>query len=115
VQLEKLQSFFLRLDQDECGNVTIKEAMKLFPELGLSPRSRLEQLEIKQVLNEVDEDGTGSFSWMDFTEVVQLCQERLERLARADEERFALNLNFTLERCHELRKVFLDSKNESNV
>ncbi|CAK9079819.1 Hypothetical protein SCF082_LOCUS38088, partial [Durusdinium trenchii] len=74
-----------------------------------------EQLEIKQVLNEVDEDGTGALGWSEFTQVVLLCQERLERLVRQDEENYAVAVGFTVERCRELRKIFLDSKNEWNV
>lgn len=34
---------------------------------------------------QVDEDGTGTLSWEEFTQVVLLCQERLERLNRQDE------------------------------
>ena len=100
----------------------------------------------------MDEDGTGTLSWDEFTQVVLLCQERLERLNRQDEapmeavwrgvlgyfdgfsmdfkgfwmdfsldgrfgcqDLFAQSLGFTLERCHELRKLFLDSKNDFNV
>lgn len=115
VQLDDFRSFFQRLEKDKLGNIAMKEAMRLFPELGLSPRSRLEQLEIKQVLNEVDEDGTGALGWSEFTQVVLLCQERLERLVRQDEENYAVAVGFTVERCRELRKIFLDSKNEWNV
>eukprot|EP00435_Cladocopium_sp_Y103_P025585 s133_g6.t1 len=117
VQIDDVRAFFQRMDKDEYGNIQMKEAMRLFPELGLSPRSRVdrvEQLEIKQILNEVDEGGTGTLSWDQFTQVVLLCQERLERLLRSDEEHFAVSLGFTVERCRELRKVFLDSKNDFN-
>jgi len=114
VQIEDVKAFFQRIDKDEYGNIQMKEAMRLFPELGLSPRSRVEQLEIKQILNEVDEGGTGHLSWEKFTQVVILCQERLERLVRTDEENFAVMLGFTPERCRELRKVFLDTKNDFN-
>lgn len=114
VQIDDVGAFFHRMDKDEYGNIQMKEAMRLFPELGLSPRSRVEQLEIKQILNEVDEGGTGTLSWDQFTQVVLLCQERLERLVRSDEEHFAVSLGFTVERCRELRKVFMDSKNDFN-
>lgn len=40
MQLEELRRFYHRLEQDEVGDIAIKEAMRLFPELGLSPRSR---------------------------------------------------------------------------
>jgi len=115
IQTEKLRNLFLKLDKDERGNVAIKDVMRLFRDLNLSPRSRQEQLEIKQVLNEVDEDGTGTLSWFKFTYVVQLCQERLERLVRIDEERYAMALGFSEDRFRELRKVFLDHKNEACV
>lgn len=115
VQIDDVRAFFQRMDKDEYGNIQMKEAMRLFPELGLSPRSRVEQLEIKQILNEVDEGGTGTLSWDQFTQVVLLCQERLERLVRSDEEHFAVSLGFSVERCRELRKVFMDSKNDFNV
>ncbi|CAE7374639.1 unnamed protein product [Symbiodinium microadriaticum] len=46
---------------------------------------------------------------------VQLCQERLERLVRIDEERYAMALGFSEDRFRELRKVFLDHKNEACV
>jgi len=115
IQTEELRNFFLKLDRDENGNVAVKDVMRLFKELNLSPRSRQEQLEIKQVLNEVDEDGAGTLNWSKFTHVVQLCQERLERLVRVDEEAYGVGLGFTESRFRDLRKLFLDQKTETCV
>jgi len=109
-QQERLKYLFEYYDQDRSGEVAIKEVTRLFRDLGLTPRSRQEQLEIKQILDEVDENGDGTFTFPEFAVMVQRCQERLERLVRIDEERYAVSLGYTVERCKELRKLFQEFK-----
>mmetsp|Transcript_101289 Transcript_101289/g.179993 ORF Transcript_101289/g.179993 Transcript_101289/m.179993 type:complete len:965 (-) Transcript_101289:74-2968(-) len=109
-QIERLKGLFEYYDSSKSGRILMKDVTRIFRDLGLTPRSRQEQLEIKQILDEVDEDGDGSFDFKEFSMMVQRCQERLERLVRIDEERYAVSLGLSLPRCRELRKLFTDHK-----
>jgi len=110
-QAERLRGLFAYYDSTKSGKIQMKDVTRIFRDLGLTPRSRQEQLEIKQILDEVDEDGDGTFDFKEFSKMVQRCQERLERLVRIDEERYAASLGIANQRCRELRQLFTDHKN----
>lgn len=105
-QTESLQGLFNRYDTDGSGDIQIKEIHRLFQDLGLSPKTREEQLEIRAILDEVDEDGNGCFDINEFMQLVQRVHERLERISRIDEEKFAMDIGLPLQRCRELRSLF---------
>lgn len=107
-QIDRLRELFLQNDTDNKGEVSLKDLSRLFRDLGLQPRTRQAQMEIKQTIDEVDANGDGCFSFGEFVLLVQRCQERLEKLSRIEEETYALSIGLPIERCRELRKVFAD-------
>jgi len=111
-QQERLRQIFDHYDTDKSNEIGIKEITRLFSDLGLQPRTRQEQLEIRMILDEADDNGNGTFAFEEFEVVVQRAQERIDRLTRLDEEKFALELGFSLARCRDLRKVFADHATE---
>jgi len=108
-QQEHLRTIFNKYDNDKSGAIAIKEISKLFGDLGITPRTRKEQLEIRMIFDEVDENGDGEFAFQEFELLIQRVQERLDRLARLDEEEFALQIGLPLQRCREIRKLFQDN------
>eukprot|EP00933_Yihiella_yeosuensis_P032758 TRINITY_DN26398_c0_g1_i1.p1 TRINITY_DN26398_c0_g1~~TRINITY_DN26398_c0_g1_i1.p1 ORF type:complete len:323 (+),score=81.16 TRINITY_DN26398_c0_g1_i1:219-1187(+) len=112
---ESLRTMFDYYDADKSGEVSSKEMGRLFQDLGLQPRSRQEQLEIKKIFDEVDDDGSRSFGFSEFCALVQRSRERLERLFRVDEEKYAISLGIPMARVRELRKVFKEHKCQTNV
>jgi len=101
-----IRAVFNSYDSDRSGNIEIKEIIGLFQDLGLQPKTREEQHEIRMIWDEADEDGNGSFTFNEFERLVHSVQEHLDRLTRREEEKFALELGMQITRCRELRDVF---------
>ncbi|CAE8725543.1 unnamed protein product, partial [Polarella glacialis] len=112
-QYDKLRSLFNYYDSDSSGQVARSELWRLFQDLGLQPRSRKEQLEMKQIFDEVDENGNGQFTFDEFVVLVQRSQEHLERLVRMSEEQYGESIGLSFKRVRELRKLFQDHKTEN--
>lgn len=102
----ELRSAFLKYDADGSGLLQVKEILGLFTTLGLKPKNREEQQDIRMLLDEVDEDGDGEFSFKEFEFLVHQLHERLDRLTRKEEEVFALEIGIPRARCRELQDVF---------
>lgn len=105
-QRSETQEIFSSYDVNNKGRIQIKDITGLFRALGLQPKTREEQLEIRAIWDEVDEHGDGAFNFQEFELLVHRMRERLERHERREEERFALDLGLPLRRCRELRDIF---------
>jgi len=101
-----LRKMFRRLDKDGSGSLDVTEVSALFAELGIQPKSRDDQLEIKRLLDEVDEDDSGDFSFDEFAFIVQRVQERLAISERRKQRLMAVKLALADQQVDELRHVF---------
>mmetsp|Transcript_83923 Transcript_83923/g.260984 ORF Transcript_83923/g.260984 Transcript_83923/m.260984 type:complete len:635 (+) Transcript_83923:1117-3021(+) len=106
MQRAQLQGIFRRYEAEGAGVIAIKEVSRLCLDLGMQPRTREEQMEISAIFDEADESGEGVFAYPQFELLVQRVQERLQRLLRLEEERFAMEIGLPLARCRELRYIF---------
>merc|ERR1719160_1139756 len=88
----ELRSAFNTYDADKSGLLQVKEILGLFATLGLTPKTREEQQDIRMLLNEVDENGDGEFNFAEFEILVQRVHERLDRMTRKEEETYALEI-----------------------
>lgn len=104
-----LKEMFQAYDYDGSGKVKMHSLSRLLQHMGMQPRSRQEQGEIRLILDEADENGDGVFEFDEFVVLVQRIHERLERLCRAEEERYGVDeLGMSRERTRQVRQVFKD-------
>jgi Ca2+-binding EF-hand superfamily protein len=106
----ELQAAFKKYDTDRSGSLQVKEILVLFANLGLTPRTREEQREIRMILDEVDENGDGEFNFQEFEVLVHRTNEHLDRLTRKQEEDYAAEIGLSCKRCRELRDIFQSAK-----
>jgi len=105
---ENLRPLFNVYDVNGSGEIAMKDMTRLFSDLGMEPRTRQEQQEIRLIFEDADENGDGAFVFDEFLVLIQRVQERLDRIAGLDEERYAQQLGMQKQRCYELRKLFQD-------
>lgn len=106
-QQPELQEVFDSYDLNHSGYIDVKECIGLLDNIGLTPKSREEQVKIRMIWDEVDENGDGSFSFNEFQVLVHRVQEHLDRLTRKEEEDYATGeIGMSLKRCRELRDLF---------
>mmetsp|Transcript_51738 Transcript_51738/g.80786 ORF Transcript_51738/g.80786 Transcript_51738/m.80786 type:complete len:997 (+) Transcript_51738:57-3047(+) len=103
----ELRTVFNLFDKERVGQIQMN--MNLFNELSLQPKTKGEQLEIRTMLDEVDENGDGTFCFEEFELLVHRVHEHLDRVTRNEELQFALKLGppgFEKSRARELRDLF---------
>merc|ERR1712139_309006 len=91
----QLRVDFDRYDTDRSGELDMREVSCLLSDVGLQPRTRQEQDDIVTLLNEADEDGSGTFTLEEFATLVVKVRERLELLTRAKMKRLGTSLGFS--------------------
>jgi len=111
----ELREAFNKYDADHSGLLQVKELLGLFASLGLIPKTREEQQDIRMLLDEVDENGDGEFSFQEFAFLVHRVQERLDRQTRKEEEAYAAELGIPLTRCRELQDVFRFAQKSTSI
>eukprot|EP00927_Polykrikos_kofoidii_P025142 TRINITY_DN22653_c0_g1_i2.p1 TRINITY_DN22653_c0_g1~~TRINITY_DN22653_c0_g1_i2.p1 ORF type:complete len:868 (-),score=136.65 TRINITY_DN22653_c0_g1_i2:44-2647(-) len=103
----RLRSTFNIHDPHQSGRIRLRDVSRIvLSEIGCMPRTRREQREIGLVIDELDEEGTGYFSFSEFECLVQRIRQRSERLKRQDEMEFGKQLGMRAKTCVELRAVF---------
>lgn len=103
---EHLRGAFAIHDRHKNGILTTGEVVGLLNELGLIPKTREEQDEIKQLLQDVDLDHSGELNFDDFQTLYQHASERLRGVHRRREETMAAGLGFDMRRLCEFREAF---------
>merc|ERR1719235_584121 len=78
----ELVNLFKKYDKDNGGSLSFSEVATMIGEMGLNPRSREDQDEIKQLLDSVDADGSGELDFYEFQDLVQRIEEKLKSLQR---------------------------------
>lgn len=107
-KLEEVVALFNRYDVDKSEELDVKEVCSILVELGLQPKTSLEQDNIAQLIEEVDVDGSGQLNLMELLHMVQRIEERLVQLQRESENQHAVSLGFqpkttaALRRAHEV-------------
>jgi Ca2+-binding EF-hand superfamily protein len=114
-QHQELKVAYYCYDADNSGLLQVKELLGLFASLGLTPKTREEQQDIRMLLDEVDENGDGEFNFAEFEILVQRVHERLDRMTRKEEETYALEIGLPASRCHELQDVFRHAQDTSSM
>jgi len=107
---ERRRSFLLeifgRYDHDNTGIIAAKDMGKILRDMKVQPRTREQQLEMRRIFDEADESGEGVVAFPQFELLVQRVCEKIQRLTRHEEEHYALELGFQLQRFRSLRHLF---------
>lgn len=104
---------FEKYDRDVSGSLNLSEITTMLGDLRLTPKTKREQEEIKRILEDVDEDGSGEIDFSEFTALVLRVQERLRFVQRRQETEMAQELGFSDEQLSQFRNAFytLDQDN----
>jgi len=101
----ELRKMFESFDRDGSGQLDLSEVSAMLLELGLTPRTREDQVEMKRLIEQVD-DGDGDVNFSEFQTLVQRITERINADQRRRERQSALELAYTDAQVTELRDAF---------
>lgn len=92
-------AFDIFVEDSEDGAISVKELGKVFRMLGQTPTEQ----ELQEMVDEVDEDGSGTIDFEEFTEMMakQLAAEALENIPERPEKEclvFLIKLHFLLKK-----------------
>ncbi|CAJ1345426.1 unnamed protein product [Effrenium voratum] len=104
---EDLTASFRYYDRDGSGQLSKQEIYGILEEFGMLPRTKAEQQEVGQVVEQLDRDGSGSFDLLEFHDFFQMMMEQVRLAERKREGELALSLGFSEERCAYLRRTAL--------
>lgn len=103
---DDVQALFNSYDRDRSGALEMREICLILTELDLYPQTPLEQTTISQLIEEVDEDGSGMMELDELTMMIQRISEGKFKLQRSAEDEKAQALSFTKAQTSELRAAF---------
>eukprot|EP00746_Dinoflagellata_sp_MGD_P078489 gnl/MRDRNA2_/MRDRNA2_31382_c0_seq1.p1 gnl/MRDRNA2_/MRDRNA2_31382_c0~~gnl/MRDRNA2_/MRDRNA2_31382_c0_seq1.p1 ORF type:complete len:741 (+),score=193.92 gnl/MRDRNA2_/MRDRNA2_31382_c0_seq1:42-2264(+) len=103
---QELRTLFESYDSDQSGELGAAEIVKIIEDFGIQPKTRQEQDQIKEVLQEVDEDGSGSLEFNEFQTLIQRIMVRLQRMERDAQIKVASDLGFSTMQVKEYRTAF---------
>jgi Ca2+-binding EF-hand superfamily protein len=106
LELASLKRKFMALDKDQSSRLDMAELAAYLDELGVQPRCREDQLEMRQVLDEADADRSGDLEFTEFLLLVQRVCERLDMALRRRHRVAACKLGIGERRLAELRETF---------
>lgn len=108
IQDNELATVFNRYDADRSGELDMREVSILLNDVGLQPRSREDQDGIMLLLQEVDEDGSNTFSLDEFKTLVSRIKERKEKVTRQRQLQYGEFLGHNVEQFKQLLNLFFE-------
>jgi len=101
-----LSELFKLYDRDDSGELNMVEICQVVADYGLTPRCREDQQAIKRLLDEVDADGSGTFEFVEFLQLIQRIEEKMQALQFQREALVAKELDYSPSQILELRDCF---------
>lgn len=102
----QLYGLFQQYDADQSGELGSLEIFKILEDFKMLPKTRAEQDEIKAVLEEVDQDGSGNLEFKEFQILMQKVRQNLQKLEKDNDRAIARELGFSDEQTKDFRKAF---------
>jgi len=97
---------FRQYDKDHNGVLCLQEASLFMKDLGLVPRSKEDQDELKWLLEEADADKSGGIDFEEFQYLIQKVTQKLRATQRRRESSIAEYLHYSNEQLSQLREAF---------
>jgi Ca2+-binding EF-hand superfamily protein len=101
-----LKEMFTRLDKDRSATLDISEISMLLDEFGVQPHCWEDQMQIRRILDQNNEDHKTCYGFRDFCRLVQRVREYLAAATRRRQRLTATRLGFGDRQVAELREVF---------
>lgn len=105
--VETLRDLFDNYDKDRSGQLNSKEMSCVLEDLDLTPTTAEDQEAIKTLLQEIDVDRNGSYSFQEYLSLVRKINEKQRSLQIHREQKVALHLGFSDAQVKELRTIFV--------
>jgi len=117
--LESVSLLFQSYDKNRSGELEMKDVCCIIQELGMQPRTQEEQEAIGELLEDVDEDGSGTLHLEELLNMCVRIAERRAQFQRDAENAKAASLNLSRHQKYELRRAFdtldADASGELNL
>jgi len=107
-------TLFGHYDKDKSGQLEMQEICQILDDMELLPKSGVEQMAIAQMIEEVDADGSGYFSFDEFELMIQRILETLAQIAYKAETSQAASLEYTADQIRDLREIFYECDTTSS-
>jgi len=104
---EDLTASFRHYDRDGSGELSFHEIYGILEEFGMLPRTKVEQHEIGNVIEQLDRDGSGSFELMEFHDFFQMMMEQVRLSERKQEHELSSSLGISDEKFALLRRTWM--------
>jgi Ca2+-binding EF-hand superfamily protein len=101
-------------DRDGSGNLVTAEISSLLSELGLTPRCREDQQDLRRIIASSDPDGSGTLDFEEFQNLAQRISESINAAQRRHERQTAAKLEYKDAQVAELRDAFYALDAEGN-
>jgi calmodulin len=103
---QHVMRMFAEFDKNNTGILSMAQVSGFFKSLGLVPRTKSDQEELRRLLEEVDIDDNGHLDFDEFARLVQKVTIKLRSAQRRRENEVAKQLDFTQQQFCELREAF---------
>mmetsp|Transcript_69586 Transcript_69586/g.153530 ORF Transcript_69586/g.153530 Transcript_69586/m.153530 type:complete len:710 (-) Transcript_69586:56-2185(-) len=107
---EDLTASFQYYDRDGSGQLSMQEIYGILEEFEMLPRTKAEQQEVGQVIEQLDRDGSGAFDISEFQDFFQMMIQQGRLSERKNEHDAAVSLNFSDEQFAYLRRTWMSLK-----
>jgi len=104
---EDLEEIFEIFDKDDSGNLSVQECSQMLARMGLNPKTRAQQRQIAIILESVDLDGSGDYSFDEVAVLFQRVVEMLGRESRKAELAIAKELGSSAREVEEHHEIFV--------
>jgi len=102
-----LYAVFQMYDGDSSGGLGLSEVQAALAKCGVRPRTQHEIQEVKALINEYDEDGSGEVDHEEFVEMFRFVSQKLHTVQREVERQTAVRYNWTDAHFDEVRAAFM--------
>jgi Ca2+-binding EF-hand superfamily protein len=111
---ENLKERFETYDKLKHGELHFSEVYQILADFKMLPKSREEQQSIVSVIERLDTDGSGTFDFSEFQDLIQRLTEQVRFQAREQERVVILKMGFNELQLQHLRSSFLSMTPNSN-
>lgn len=102
-----LHRIFDKYDANRSGGLALSEVQCALNECGVNPRTANDVAEVKMLIDEFDEDGSGEVNQKEFVELCRFVSERIHKVQREEERQTAVRFGWTDKHFDELRSAFM--------
>eukprot|EP00746_Dinoflagellata_sp_MGD_P147332 gnl/MRDRNA2_/MRDRNA2_79695_c0_seq1.p1 gnl/MRDRNA2_/MRDRNA2_79695_c0~~gnl/MRDRNA2_/MRDRNA2_79695_c0_seq1.p1 ORF type:complete len:774 (+),score=165.19 gnl/MRDRNA2_/MRDRNA2_79695_c0_seq1:80-2323(+) len=114
---DQVQELFYKYDTDHSGYISFAEASEVISDLGLSVSSIKDKNAIRELFEEVDQNGGGDLDVDEFYVLMQKCMERLRAETFQKERDLSQKLGYSSQQVEELKDAFhtLDEEGRGEI